>query len=240
MAIERSVTVYDGPGGPFEGMAVADTAWDGPCPGVMIVPNVLGTKEADFRTAERIAGLGYAAFVADLYGQGNRATREDESPTRFMDALNADRGLLRDRLHASLSAMQSLDAVDPDQAAAIGYCFGGKSVLDLARSGARVRGVVSFHGIYDAPPFPNANEMTAKILVCHGWDDPLAPPSAVDALAKELTDAGVDWQLHAYGHTGHGFTDKSANMPERGVVYQPDADRRSWKAMTDFLAEIFE
>jgi dienelactone hydrolase len=240
MTIERNVTVYDGPGGPFEGMAVADTAWDGPRPGVMVVPNVLGTKEADFRTAERIAALGYAAFVADLYGQGNRATREDEAPTRFMDALNADRGLLRDRLHASLAAMQALDAVDPDRVAAIGYCFGGKSVLDLARSGARVRGVVSFHGIYDAPPFPNADDMTAKILVCHGWDDPLAPPSAVDALAEELTDAGVDWQLHAYGHTGHGFTDKSANMPERGVVYEPDAERRSWRAMRAFLAEIFE
>ncbi|MGP1282309.1 MAG: dienelactone hydrolase family protein [Parasphingopyxis sp.] len=239
MTIERNVTVYDGPGGPFEGMAVADTAWDGPRPGVMVVPNVLGTKEADFRTAERIAALGYAAFVADLYGQGNRATREDKSPTRFMDALNADRALLRDKLRASLAAMQALDAVDPDRIAAIGYCFGGKSVLDLARSGARVRGVVSFHGIYDAPPFPNADDMTAKILVCHGWDDPLAPPDSVLALAAELTDAGVDWQLHAYGHTGHGFTDKSANMPERGVVYQSDADRRSWRAMADFLEELF-
>lgn len=239
MAIERNVTVYDGPDGPFEGMAVVDSEGGDMRPGVMIVPNVLGTKEADFQTAERVAGLGYAAFVADIYGQGKRATREDADPARFMNALNADRALLRDRLHASLAAMQALDGVDPKRLAAIGYCFGGKSVLDLARSGAAVAGVVSFHGIYDPPPFPNANEMTAKILVCHGWDDPLAPPSAVDALAKELTDAGVDWQLHAYGHTGHAFTDESANMPDRGLAYQPDADRRSWQAMTDFLAEIF-
>ncbi|WP_299322014.1 dienelactone hydrolase family protein [Parasphingopyxis sp.] len=238
MAIERSVTVYDGPDGPFEGMAVADTDWDAPRPGVMVVPNVLGTKEADFQTAERVVGLGYAAFVADLYGQGNRATREDDDPARFMNDLNADRALLRDRLHASLAAMQALDSVDAERLAAIGFCFGGKSVLDLARSGAEVRGVVSFHGIYDPPPFANADTIPAKILVCHGWDDPLAPPEAVTTLAVELTGAGVDWQIHAYGHTGHAFTDKSAKMPERGLAYQPDADRRSWRAMTDFLGEV--
>ncbi|MGP1352381.1 MAG: dienelactone hydrolase family protein [Parasphingopyxis sp.] len=239
MAIERTITLYDGPGGPFEGMAVADSDWGDARPGVMIVPNVLGPKEMDFDTAERIAGLGYHAFVADLYGQGNRATREDEDPARFMNALNADRALLRDRLHASLAAMRSLDGVDTARLAAIGFCFGGKSVLDLARSGAEVSGVVSFHGIYDPPPFANADVIPAKILVCHGWDDPLAPPEAVTTLAVELTAAGVDWQIHAYGHTGHAFTDESAKMPDRGLAYQPDADRRSWKAMTDFLGEIF-
>lgn len=239
MAIERNTTLYDGPGGPFEGMAVVESDWDDTRPGVMIVPNVLGPKEMDFETAERIAGLGYHAFVADLYGQGKRATREDEDPARFMNALNADRALLRDRLHASLAAMRSLEGVDTDRLAAIGFCFGGKSVLDLARSGAEVLGVVSFHGIYDPPPFANANKIPAKILVCHGWDDPLAPPEAVTALAVELTGAGVDWQIHAYGHTGHAFTDESAKMPDRGLAYQPDADRRSWTAMTDFLGEVF-
>ena len=237
MAIERETIVYEGPGGPFEGMAVTDSDWREPRPGIMVVPNVLGIKKADWVTAERLAGVGYAAFVADLFGQGNRASREDENPARFMNALNADRPLLRDRLRASLDRMTALDAVDPERTAATGYCFGGKSVLDLARSGAEVRGVVSFHGVYDPPGYPI--DITAKILVCHGWDDPLAPPDAVVALARELTDAGADWQLHAYGHTGHGFTDKAANMPERKVVYEEKADRRSWKAMRDFLAELF-
>lgn len=240
MTIERSVIIYDGPGGPFEGLAVCDTDWSAPRPGVMLVPNVLGPKELDFVNAERLAGLGYATFVADVYGQGNRATREDADPARFMNALNADRGMLRDRLLASLATLNGLDAVDPAKTAATGYCFGGESVLDLVRCGADLLGVVSFHGVYEPPPFPNVEAMTAKVLVCHGWDDPLTPPDTVNALAQELTAGGADWQIHAYGHTGHGFTDKSANMPKRGVAYQPDADRRSWQAMQNFLAELFD
>lgn len=239
MAIERNVIIYDGPGGPFEGLAVRDTDWRDPRPGVMLLPNVLGPKEMDFANAERLAELGYAAFVADVYGKGNRATRQDDDPARFMNALNADRGLLRERLLASLETLQGLDGLNPAKIAATGYCFGGKCGLDLARCGAGILGVVSFHGVYDPPPFPNAAAMTAKILVCHGWDDPLAPPEATIALAQELTAGGADWQLHAYGHTGHGFTDASADMPERGVVYRGDADRRSWQAMRAFLEEIF-
>jgi dienelactone hydrolase len=239
MAIERELILYDGPGGPFEGLAVRDVEWRDPRPGVMVISNVLGPKEADFLNAERLAELGYAAFVADLYGQGNRTTREDEVPTRFMDALNDDRAMLRDRLLASLATLKSLDAVDSAKTAATGYCFGGKSVLDLVRCGADILGVVSFHGVYESPPFPNVEAMTAKVLVCHGWGDPLAPPEAALALAEELTVGGADWQIHAYGHAGHGFTDKTANMPERGFAYQPDADRRSWQVMQDFLVELF-
>ncbi len=238
MAARRTAVRYEGPGGRFEGLAVDDSDWTEPRPGVMVIPNVLGPKEADFVTAERLVGLGYAAFVADLYGEGNRATREDDDPARFMNALNSDRPLLRDRLHASLDTMARLPSVEPERMAAIGFCFGGKSVLDLARSGGAVAGVVSFHGIYDPPPY-GVEDIAAKILVCHGWDDPLAPPAMVLELANELDAAGADWQLHAYGHTGHAFTDKSAQMPERGVAYQPDADRRSWNAMEDFLAELF-
>jgi len=239
MTIERSVIIYDGPGGAFEGLAVRDTDWSSPRPGVMLVPNVLGPKEMDFVNAERLAELGYAAFVADVYGQGNRATREDDDPARFMNALNADRGMLRDRLLASLATLKGLDGVDPAKTAATGYCFGGKSVLDLVRCGADILGAVSFHGVYEPPPFPNVDAMSAKVLVCHGWDDPLASPEATMALAQELTAGGADWQIHAYGHTGHGFTDTSADMPERGIAYQSDAHRRSWQAMQDFLAEIF-
>jgi dienelactone hydrolase len=239
MAIERRTMIYDGPGGPFEGVAAVDTDWEGPRPGVMVIPNVLGPKEADYQTAERVAGLGYAAMVGDLFGRGNRATREDENPARFMNLLNDDRELLRDRLLASLAATRKLAEVDESKVAAIGYCFGGKSILDLARCGADILGGVSFHGVYEPPPFPNVETITAKLLVCHGWEDPLAPSDATIALAKELTESGADWQIHAYGHTGHGFTDKSADMPERNVVYHPDSDRRSWKAMQDFLEELF-
>ncbi|MGK2909086.1 MAG: dienelactone hydrolase family protein [Sphingobium sp.] len=236
MTITRNTIVHQGPGGVFESVAVGDDA-SGMLPGVLLFPNVLGTKEADFAMAEKVAGLGYAVLVADIYGQGKRTTRADADAGRYMAELNGDRALMKARLFRSLEVLRDLPEVDAARVAAIGYCFGGKCVLDLARGGADIRGGVSFHGVYDAPPFPNAT-ITAKLLVCHGWDDPLAPPDAVVGLGRELTEAGCDWQIHAYGNTGHGFTDRTANMPERGMAYQPDADRRSFKAMTDFLDDV--
>ncbi|HSX53929.1 MAG TPA: dienelactone hydrolase family protein [Sphingomonas sp.] len=240
MAIERQTIVYDGPGGPFEGVAAFDTAWGGPRPGVMIVPNVLGQKEQDNLTAERLAVLGYVGFVADTYGQGKRTTRESPKPAVYMDELNADRALLRDRLHAGVAALKALPQVDAAKTAAIGYCFGGKSVIDLARSDGGVLGVVAFHGIFDAPGYDYPKPIATKLLICHGWDDPLAPPAAVTALASELTEAGADWQLHGYGHAGHAFTDATVTPGGRpGFGYDETADRRSWQAMRGFLGELF-
>jgi dienelactone hydrolase len=240
MTVQRRTVVYDGPGGPFEGVLAWDDAATGPRPGVMVVPNVLGQKEADNEKAEALAALGYVGFACDTYGQGKRTTRESERPTEYMDALNADRALLRDRLAACLAAMRAQPEVDANRTAAIGFCFGGKCVLDMARSGMDVAGVVSFHGIYDRPSYPNQTPIAAKMLVCHGWDDPLAPPVALVGLASEMTEGGADWQVHAYGHTGHAFTDASmASSARPGFGYRPDSDRRSWQAMTDFLAELF-
>lgn len=240
MAIERQSIVYEGPGGPFEGVAAFDPAWDTPRPGVMIVPNVLGEKEQDRVVAERLAALGYVGFVADTYGQGKRTTRESPKPTLYMDELNADRPLLRDRLHAGVAALKALPQVDAAKTAAIGYCFGGKSVIDLARSGGAVLGIVAFHGIFDPPGYDYPKPIAAKLLLCHGWDDPLAPPAAVAALAAELTQAGADWQLHGYGHAGHAFTDPTLKHSTRpGFGYDETADRRSWQAMRNFLGELF-
>ena len=238
MTITRRIILHEGPGGLFESMAVFDSAATAPRPGILLLPNVLGTKEADFAYAGKVAALGYTVLVSDVFGQGKRTTRADPDMGRYMAELNADRALLRDRVNAVHATLKSLAETDDARTAAIGFCFGGKCVLDLARSGADIAGGVSFHGVYDAPPFPNA-KITAKLLVCHGWDDPIAPPDATIALAKELTEAGCDWQIHAYGHTGHAFTDHDAKMPERGLVYQPDADRRSFRSMTDFLGDIF-
>ncbi|HWV13031.1 MAG TPA: dienelactone hydrolase family protein [Sphingobium sp.] len=238
MTITRRVALHDGPSGPFESMAVLDDAAGAPRPGILLFPNVLGTKEADFAYAEKVAALGYTLLVADVYGQGKRTSREDPDMARYMNALNADRALLRDRVDAVHMVLKSLPEVDPNRTAAIGFCFGGKCVLDLARSGASIAGGVSFHGVYDAPPFPNAT-ITAKLLICHGWDDPIAPPAATVALAEELTGSDCDWQIHAYGHTGHAFTDHAVNMPEKALAYNPDADRRSFRSMRDFLADLF-
>lgn len=239
MPVKRRTLVHDGPGGPFEGVVAWDDAIGGERPGILVIPNVLGQKESDNVRAERLAALGYAGFAIDVYGQGKRTTRQSENPSLYMNELNADRALLRDRLHRALAELKALPEVDAARTAAIGFCFGGKCALDLARSGADLLGVVSFHGVYDRPSYANVTPIRPKVLACHGWDDPIAPPDATVALAAEMTEGGADWQIHAYGHTGHGFTDQSANMPERGVIYNEAADRRSWRAMQDFLAELF-
>lgn len=240
MAIERRTIVYDGPGGPFEGVAVAETDSRDPRPGVMIVPNVLGAKDQDAVVAERLASLGYAAFVADLYGQGKRTTRQSPDPAIYMNQLNADRRLLRERMFASVATLHALPEVDAGRTAAIGYCFGGKAVIDLARAGGDVLGVVAFHGIFDAPDYDYPRPIAAKLLLCHGWDDPLAPPEAVSEVAAELTEAGADWQLLGFGQAGHGFSDWTMTASARpGFAYDAAADRRSWSAARAFLAELF-
>lgn len=240
MTIVRQTIVYDGPGGPFEGVAAYDDEVETARPGVLVVPNVLGQKEADNVTAERLAALGYVAFACDVFGQGRRKTRESDNMAEFMNELIADRALLRDRLAASLTVLAGMDRVAPGKVAAIGYCFGGLCALDLARSGQDVLGVVSFHGVYHRPSYANVDPIRAKVLVLHGWDDPLGPPDAVVGLAKELSESGADWQIHAYGHTGHAFTDDSArNTGRPGIGYEEKADRRSCEACKDFLAELF-
>ncbi len=240
MAIVRHILVYDGPGGPFEGVAAWDDAVAGPRPAVLVLPNVLGQKEADTAKAEALAALGYVALAADVFGQGRRKTLQSENMAEYMAELNADRVLLRDRLAASLAALTALPQADAGRAAAIGFCFGGKCVLDMARSGLPILGGVSFHGVYDRPDYASVAPIAAKLLVCHGWEDPIAPPDATVALAQELTEAGADWQLHAYGHAGHAFTDVDRrDGPNPAIAYEPRADRRSWRAMAGFLEELF-
>jgi dienelactone hydrolase len=240
MAIERITKVYEGPGGPFEGVVAHDAAASGPRPGVLVIPNILGQKEFDNQKAEDLARLGYVGFAIDVFGQGKRTTRTSPDMAKYMDEMNADRGLLRDRLHVALAELKGLPQVDAARTAAIGFCFGGKCALDLARSGGDVLGVVSFHGVYDRPDYDNIAPIKPKLLVCHGWNDPLCPPEATVALANELTEGGADWQIHAYGNTGHAFTDPSVNIDPGKLAYQADADRRSWKAMRDFLEELFQ
>jgi dienelactone hydrolase len=204
-------------------------------PGVLILPTIMGRSDLELGFARRLVGLGYAAMVADLYGAvglPRERCREE------MNALLADRPLLQDRLLALLEAFRGQPEVDAARVAAIGYCFGGLCALDLARTGADVRGVASFHGLFTPPGNCEGKAIRAKVLALHGWDDPMAPPAAVEALAAELTRAGADWQVHAYGGTMHGFTNPGANAPENGVQYNENADRRSWTALKNFLAEV--
>jgi dienelactone hydrolase len=220
----------------------AHLAWDDairvPVPGILVTPTVRGPTDFEQGRAAMLADLGYAALVIDMYGL---APREAPGADMFalMNALNADRRLLQARMAAALDTLQALPEVDAAQTAAIGFCFGGKCILDLARTRSDVRAVAAFHGLFDAPPFETLSTISAKVLALHGWDDPLATPEAVNALAAELTARQCDWQIHAYGNTGHAFTFPPADDREKGMFYQPNADRRSWAALTDFLAEQF-
>ena len=235
MAVSRQVTIHEGRGGPFESMWVGNAA-GGAKPGILLFPNILGTKDWDFAKAEEVASLGYTVLVADLYGQGKRGTSM-ESGMALMKEISDDRTVMRTRLLDVLATLKGSPGVDTSRIGAIGFCFGGQCVLDLVRAGADIKGGVSFHGVYDAPPFPNAS-MTAKLLICHGWNDPLSTPDALMGLAKELTEAGVDWKIQAYGHTGHAFTAENIPLdPTKTFGFQPDTYRRSWKAMKDFLVE---
>ena len=164
---------------------------------------------------------------------------DDASNRAHMDALKADRQELQRRSLLSLRVLKEQPEVDGSHVAAVGFCFGGLCVLDIARTGEDLAGVVSFHGLLDAPGNTSGGVIKAKVLVLHGWDDPLATPDRVIALSDEFTAMEADWQLHAYGNTMHAFTNPAANDKDRGTVYDATANRRSWIAMRNFLDELF-
>jgi dienelactone hydrolase len=218
-------------------------AWDdqfsGSRPGVLVAHTIAGRSAFEERKAMELAELGYVGFALDVYGKGTQTTDIDENRDRMM-ALREDRPLLQAHLHASLKTLREQSEVDESKLAAIGFCFGGLCVLDMARAGQELAGVASFHGILSAPGNTEGNSISAKVLVLHGWDDPLATPDELVALADELTAMGADWQLHGYGNTMHAFTNPAADDPEQGKNYNESADRRSWTAMRVFLAELFD
>ena len=236
MSREKPVAL-DFEGHELEGMLVARR--DGARrPGVLIFPTVMGVSDLELGFARDLVHLGYTAFVADLFGKQYRGADRD---TMFaqMNRLRADRAALRRLLTAVLEQARGLAAIEPDAIVAIGYCFGGQCALDLARSGAAIRGVASFHGLFDPPPL-DPQPITAKVVAFHGWDDPMVPPDAVVALGHELTQAGADWQIHAYGHVAHGFTNpNAAALGIPGVSYNSLAADRSWTSFVNFLEEIF-
>ena len=207
-----------------------------PAPAVLIFPTVMGVSDLEREFAVRLNALGYGAMIADLVGTATRGQPRD-AMFGHMGRLKGDRAALLRRLQALLGSMTAQDEVAGSRVAVIGYCFGGLCALDLARSGADIAGAASFHGLFDPPGLP-PQKIKAKVLAMHGWNDPMVPPEAVVALAAELTEAGADWQVHAYGHTGHGFTNPNAHqIGIEGVAYQEAAARRSWAALEDFLAE---
>ena len=222
----------------LEAFFAFDDALSGRRPAVLINHTWAGRDDFVAEKAKKLAALGYVGFAVDMYGKGVLGTSPEQN-MMLMQPFMADRAMLQQRMKAALAAVKLMPWVDDNKIAAIGFCFGGLCSLDLARTGVDIRGVVSFHGLLVAPDNTRSNVIKAKILALHGHDDPLVPTEQVLAFEQEMTEAGADWQLHSYGNTVHGFTNPLANDPGFGAVYQPDADRRSWVAMQNFLAEIF-
>lgn len=208
-------------------------------PAVLVAHDWSGRREMACKGAERIADMGYVGFALDMYGKGIfGADGNAEKNGALMAPFAQDRALLRRRITAALQAVQQLPQVNTSRIAAMGYCFGGMCVLELARSGADVQGVISVHGIFVPGNVANT-KITAKVLCLHGHDDPMVPPEQVLAFETEMTQAQVDWQVHVYGGTMHAFTNPKANNPGFGTVYKEVAANRAYRSIANFLEEIF-
>ena len=230
---------YGAPEAPLEGFVAYDQRRKEKRAGVLVLHTWRGLDDYVRRRTKMVADLGYVALAADLFGKGV-VPKDVPERQALLNKHLSDRGLLRERCRAGLDALRAHPLVDPGKVAAIGYCFGGCAVLELARSGADVRGVVSFHGLLSTPTPEDARNIRGSVLVLNGAEDPRVPPSDVEAIHKEMRDAAVDWQLVHYGNAVHSFTDQGAgNNPAAGSAYNERADARSWKAMKDFLEEIF-
>jgi dienelactone hydrolase len=233
--VTRSVEYRDGKV-TLEGLVALDDAQPGKRPGVLVVHEWTGINPYIKRRIGELAALGYVAFAADIYGKGVRPKNREEAAAQAK-LYKSNRALMRARATAGLAALLRQPQVDPRRVAAIGYCFGGTTALELARSGAALAATVSFHGNLDTPSPDDAKRIKGAVLVLHGADDPVVPAKEVLAFQEEMRRARVDYQLVAYGGAVHSFTNPGAGSdPSKGVAYDARADRRSWEAMKAFFA----
>jgi len=238
MAVETRTVEYKHRDTVLEGVLAVDNASNQTRPVVLVSHAWGGRDDFAVQKARDLARLGYAGFALDLYGKGKLGQSKEEN-SALMAPLLADRLLLQARMESAIEAVGSLPEADEKKIAAIGYCFGGLCVLDLARTGASVAGVVSFHGLFHPPGNTHGRKIKSRVLVLHGYDDPMAEPDDLVSLAAELTEAEADWQVHAYGGAMHAFTNPAAADPEFGTVYHELADKRSWRSAVDFIADCF-
>ena len=212
---------------------------DQPAPGVLVVHQWLGVSDYEKHRCEQLAELGFVAFALDIYGHDVRPS-DRQAASKVAEIYKSDRELYRRRLTLGLEQLRAQPGVATDKIAAIGYCFGGTGVLELARSGADILGGVSFHGGLDSPSPEDGKNITASLLICHGADDPFVSPDGIEAMKTEFTTHGVDWQMIYYSNAVHSFTQPMAgNDNSQGAAYNAKADERSWKAMQLFFDEIF-
>ncbi len=221
----------------LEGVLAYDDSWAEPRPAVLIAHMWGGRVDFVSQKAIQLAELGYAGFALDIYGKGVIGKSKEEN-AQLMQPFIDDRKMLQQRMLKALDTATKLPPVNAEKVAAIGYCFGGLSVLDLARTGAAIKGAVSIHGLLHSPSPLQTNQINTKVLILHGDNDPLANIQSLLALQEELNVADVDWQTVIYGGAMHAFTNPLANDPEAGTVYNSTADQRAWAAMLNFLQEV--
>ena len=223
----------------LEGFSAYDESVHGKRPAVLIVHQWKGLTDYEMKRAEMLAKLGYNAFALDIYGKGVRP-KDSAAAGALAGKYKNDRELFRRRANAGLAVLMQHELTDPKRVAAIGYCFGGTGVMELARSGADIAGVVSFHGALDSPKPEDGKNIKCRVLALHGADDPFVPARDVTAWENEMREAKVDWQLVKFGGAVHGFTEWDAGSDNsKGLAYNEKADKRSWEHMQQFFAEIF-
>lgn len=222
----------------LHGFLVYDKKITKPRPAVLVAHDWSGLNEFARQKATLLAQMGYLGFALDMFGHGRTGTTTEEK-SALIQPLVTNQTLLRQRVQAALDTVSSMPEVDSQRIAIIGFCFGGMCALELARSGADIKGAVSFHGLLHKPGTLKAGTIKAKILALHGYDDPMAKPEQAHAFCQEMTEAKVDWQMHMYGLVQHAFTNPQAHDAQLGLFYNEVAAKRSWQSMTNFLQEIF-
>jgi len=239
-AIKKEVVEYKHGDVVLKGYLVYDNLLKSKRPGILLVHEWWGQNKYSKSRAEQLVNLGYVVFVVDMYGNG-KVTDKAKEAKELSEPFYEDRQLMRERAAAGLEVLQNFKKVDPNKLGVIGYCFGGTVALELARSGANLDAVVSFHGGLSTPDSAGASNIRGEVLVLHGAADPFVPKEEVDKFIEEMNHADITWQLYQYSGAMHAFTNPEANLFKlEGVAYNLKADKRSWEAMRTFFYDIFK
>lgn len=238
-AVKSKQVVYKKGSESFAGVLFTPDSVRGKTPAILLVSNWMGITAESKTQAERFANLGYIVFVADVYGQGHNPKSAEEAG-KLAGRYKGDRKLYRDTLVAGLNELKKQTNVDSSKLVAVGYCFGGTGVLELARTGADLKGVISFHGGLDSPTPADGKNIKARVIAFHGADDPFEKAADLTAFEQEMRDSKVDWQLVKFGNAVHSFTEKGAGTDNsKGAAYNEKADKRSFAAAEQFLKDVY-
>jgi dienelactone hydrolase len=236
-AVQLEAVDYEVGGAPFQGFVAYDDANTDAKPGVLVVHEWWGITDHPKESAKKLAEMGYVAFVVDMYGK-DKVTEDPGQASEWAGAMKTDPMAAQERFTAALDQLKAREDVDGERMGAIGYCFGGTIVLEMARLGLPLKGVVSFHGTLSSQVPGDEQDIQASILVCHGADDPHVKLDEVQTFWEAMEAADADWQLIAYGGAQHSFTNPKADFP--GAKYDEKAAKRSWEDMKDFFENVLK